>query len=645
MDLDNQDIEKLINEEESSAVFADIMDSFYSLTGAYSDYAGKVKNEKRKDEKKKADELEMQGIKEDIERRYTKQFESALIHSQNPQEEPEIKPVSVLPQVDISEELNSIDSLIDNIDTYIIKPPEKKETQTESFDLTEKNAVYACVYIFGDCISSLFSEGFKRLFKALGSGAKAIFSFFRSIKRRSGFSLARKINNFVNEGKSFKKAYRSFLKILLACLKHPLSFPAVISHYSKKGIKKHSHFIKTAGNFLAPVAAAIVLLCVINYQSGLTFALNVFYNGESVGFVKDESVVVEAGEKMSGLLYSQSEGVGEIQYGLTLISLDEMDDSDTVCDKMLSAENSDLTNACGIYVDDEFICAVKNEADAKTVFYSLLEPYEQEAAENGYSVSFAQSIDYVQGLYPQSTVKEPEELKNVLTGASDGKSRLQLKKAITSTSIAQIPYSTVKQRDLTKYSGYRFVKQKGENGTQRVTAVEIYINGIYQGTEYSYETITEPVNEIIIVGSLTSYNGVYIGEASSKGFLWPAPHCRVVSSPYGWRSSGWHKGIDLCTGNGTAYGSAVIASRSGRVEAIQKSNSGYGHMVLINHGDGYKTRYAHMISGSIRVSVGEYVEAGQTIGKVGSTGNSSGPHLHFEVIYNGETKNPANYIK
>ena len=77
---------------------------------------------------------------------------------------------------------------------------------------------------------------------------------------------------------------------------------------------------------------------------------------------------------------------------------------------------------------------------------------------------------------------------------------------------------------------------------------------------------------------------------------------------------------------------------------MQRSNSGYGNMVLINHGDGYKTRYGHMVSGSITVSVGEYVEAGQTIGKVGSTGNSTGPHLHFEVIYNGETQNPKNYI-
>ena len=67
-------------------------------------------------------------------------------------------------------------------------------------------------------------------------------------------------------------------------------------------------------------------------------------------------------------------------------------------------------------------------------------------------------------------------------------------------------------------------------------------------------------------------------------------------------------------------------------------------MVLINHGDGYKTRYAHLLEGTISVSIGSYVEAGTVIGKVGSTGNSTGPHLHFEVIYNGETQDPKNYI-
>ena len=221
---------------------------------------------------------------------------------------------------------------------------------------------------------------------------------------------------------------------------------------------------------------------------------------------------------------------------------------------------------------------------------------------------------------------------------------VSIKKIITSSEIREIDYEVVKKYDASKYSGYRSVMQKGVNGTERITKTQIYVNDILTDTDYDYETIKEPVDEIVMVGSKTSFNGVYVGEASDYGFLWPAPSCHSVSSPYGWRSSGWHNGIDLVKYGGGALGTPVIAAKSGRVEVVQRSNSGYGNMVLINHGDGYKTRYAHMVKGSMTVSVGDYVEAGQTIGKVGSTGNSTGPHLHFEVIVNGETQNPKNYI-
>ena len=363
-------------------------------------------------------------------------------------------------------------------------------------------------------------------------------------------------------------------------------------------------------------------------------------------------------------------------------------------------ENSvdNLTHACGVYIDGEFICAVKNEADAKTVFNDYLAPYEAETEAENYVVSFAQNIDYVQGLYQDTSdvmwdagkladeirgagskevthtvtfedslatlaesygVSEEyirtlnpgvdwENLKpgeNITVGKTESSKKLvNIKKIITTTSIRDIKFETVTRRDMTKYSGYRQVTQEGVNGSERVTKTAIYIDGVFQDSDYSYETIREAVDEIVVIGTKTSYNGVYIGSASKKGFLWPAPSCHYVSSAYGWRSRGWHKGIDLVKSGGGALGTPVIASRSGKVEVVQRSNSGYGHMVLVNHGDGYKTRYAHLVAGSITVSVGDYVDAGQTLGKVGSTGNSTGPHLHFEVIYNGETYNPANYI-
>lgn len=113
-----------------------------------------------------------------------------------------------------------------------------------------------------------------------------------------------------------------------------------------------------------------------------------------------------------------------------------------------------------------------------------------------------------------------------------------------------------------------------------------------------------------------------------------------ISSYYGYRKSrgDFHSGIDL-QGH---YGDNIYAYKSGVVSKVQYSNRSYGNMVLITHSDGTQTRYAHM--SSISVSNGQSVSGGQIIGHVGSTGNSTGNHLHFEVIINGKTVNPYNYI-
>lgn len=134
---------------------------------------------------------------------------------------------------------------------------------------------------------------------------------------------------------------------------------------------------------------------------------------------------------------------------------------------------------------------------------------------------------------------------------------------------------------------------------------------------------------------------------SSASWGWPLGSASCyISSGYGYRSASisgnsFHGGMDIA-GSGIT-GKAVYASRAGKVITAVTSNTGYGIHVLIDHGDGYSTLYAHM---SVRyVNAGDTVSKGQMIGRVGSTGNVTGPHLHFEVRYYGEKKNPANYVK
>lgn len=128
------------------------------------------------------------------------------------------------------------------------------------------------------------------------------------------------------------------------------------------------------------------------------------------------------------------------------------------------------------------------------------------------------------------------------------------------------------------------------------------------------------------------------------GIRWVIPiNYRRLSSPYGWRihpvygDRRFHSGVDLAAAQGTP----IYATRSGTVTTATY-NSSAGYYVTINHGDGFSSSYLHMTHYTVKV--GQSVSAGQVIGYCGSTGTSTGPHLHFTLYYNGSTVNPANYI-
>ena len=119
----------------------------------------------------------------------------------------------------------------------------------------------------------------------------------------------------------------------------------------------------------------------------------------------------------------------------------------------------------------------------------------------------------------------------------------------------------------------------------------------------------------------------------------------MITSYYGWRfnNTDFHTGIDISGAN--VYGKSVVAANPGRVAFVNTSYTngvGYGMYVIVDHGGGYSTLYAHL--SAIDVSVGDVVARGTPIAKVGSTGWSTGPHLHFEVRINGQHQNPLNYL-
>jgi len=124
------------------------------------------------------------------------------------------------------------------------------------------------------------------------------------------------------------------------------------------------------------------------------------------------------------------------------------------------------------------------------------------------------------------------------------------------------------------------------------------------------------------------------GAVTASGqFVWPT--MGIITQRFSW----YHPGIDIANPSGPSD----VAADSGRVIYAGWDSSGYGNMVFIDHGNGFKTRYGHL--SQIMVISGQTVSKGQTIGRMGNTGHSTGTHTHFEIYLNGVRVNPLNYLK
>jgi len=156
----------------------------------------------------------------------------------------------------------------------------------------------------------------------------------------------------------------------------------------------------------------------------------------------------------------------------------------------------------------------------------------------------------------------------------------------------------------------------------------------------SYDPLLQPVTGRLVSPDLPPLPGAdtFLPEDGlSDGYIWPARG--MLTSGYGWRWGRMHQGIDIAADVGTP----IYAAAKGVVEFAGWNSGGYGNMVEVRHADGSMTRYAHM--NAIHVSVGQRVDQGEQLGEMGSTGYSTGPHLHFEVhVPSQGTVNPIAYL-
>ncbi len=581
--------------------------------------------------------------------------------------------------------------------------PESAQEDNENFggDLT----LYTFVYLLGANCIRVGKRFFKGLRRIIVKPFRAIYSVARIFVIGIDHLFFKWLHRFIDELHYIKAEVKSAYENMRGLsIKNVGLIFSVLRHYIKKGLSRHRAFARSVIRLAMPVAGLIVLVLTTNYWNERTFALEILYGNVSLGYVADENVYLDAetlanerlnlGESETASSQQTEVSIEKPTYKIRVVSKNELTDSSALCDALIENSQSNITNACGIYVDGEFLCAVKNETDATSVFDEILEA--NKPADGEGIVGFVEDIEYVQGLYPDNdetiwdaaklkaklatnkteavyhTVQDGDTLydialeydttieqlyamnpdmgENIYMGdkiiVSMEVNYVRVKVMKTEVRTEEIPYETVQTESSSLYKGTQRVKTEGSEGLAQITELVSYVDGVKISTEeIERVTVREPVDREILVGtkSLTVSGGGGTITTTSGRFVWPVIGLNSISRGYGYASSayasGYHTGIDI-TGGG-AYGRTIIAADAGTV--VQAGwNGSYGYCITIQHSGGLRTLYAHC--SSVGVYVGQYVYQGQAIGRVGNSGYSFGAHLHFEVHVNGRKVNPNPYL-
>ena len=536
----------------------------------------------------------------------------------------------------------------------VVIPPKKKNKVLDP--VLQKRDLFESFLDFAETLGEMYI-GYLR--KLIGILLPVIILPFKASKKISSLivrSLYTLRDKNLRQRLAKSKAIRQDIKsIRLLTLKQEdekktAYFLKEVRKYFSETIFKEESFFKSAYNHLLPFAAILVIILLFHISGNKIPALKIMYQGETIAYAENQSVWNEGKNQALSMLYETADSgdfLKDITFEMERVEPVKLSSASVISESLLANSSSEYKRACGIYIDGKLLCATQNESDALSVLDSILAPYEKKAKDDTI-VGFVEEIEYVQGYYPENSdiIWDTAKLLSVLQSEN---SPVRVKTMKTVTRYETIKYDTVKRNTSTLYKGTKKTVQKGQNGKMLITELVTYIDSqkTYTAT-VSEKVVTAPITEIIQIGTKSNtYGGSY---GSATGFIWPTRGAYRVSSHYGYRSasiSGWsyHGGIDIVLGSGSSAGIPVVASASGTVVTAYSGWRGYGHTVVIDHGNGVKTRYAHMYPGSITVRVGQRVYQGQQIGRIGSTGNSTGPHLHFEVLVNGYKVNPYPYIR
>ena len=465
------------------------------------------------------------------------------------------------------------------------------------------------------------------------------------------------------------------------------------AHYLASGVRRNLRLLPRMAMYILPVCALALGSMVFEYVINQPYALAVQVNGETVDYVANEDVFDTAREDvMERISYAGSDKTElTIEPSYTIAVAHHMLDENEMADAIIQSAGDQIGEGTALYLDGE-LTAVCSDGDAlRAYFTSRLEPYEVPDDPN-VSVGFNKQVTLEDGLYFKdslqdyadvekalSDVKQAQKVYTVKTGdtlwdiahkndltfrelcalntnfkgeplneksniregdeliVTKQEAALEVRITRIETREEEVAFAieTTKSNEYTK--GTTKVLQEGQNGLRRVTFQNVYDtnNVLVEQTILSTEVIKEPVNKKVVQGTKKVKSSTKFITGSGQ-FIWPVPNYRYCSRWYGGR----HRGVDICAPAGTP----IYASAGGTVTKAgynkAGAGTGYGYSVIINHGGGYSSVYAHCLS--LTVSAGQTVKQGQLIGYVGSTGRSTGNHCHFEIRLNGSYIPPQN---
>ncbi len=456
-----------------------------------------------------------------------------------------------------------------------------------------------------------------------------------------------------------------------------------MTRYVKEGFSNNRANVSRLISYVGPVLAAAVFRFVVYRGLNRNYGIEVDYNGEDLGTVSNYNVLENADKIIENKLVSTDNQVWNFDPDIKIVGVKEEStvDERRLANNILGASNRDIVSATGLYVNGEFAGAVEDDTLLRSALDSMTGRYEN--GDDNRSISFVQDVSLTDGIFFQDTIVSDESLAEKVTGEVSGEKRytvvdgdspwgiaqkngityntlmslnpglgedglfpgesvlvgasvpfLQVKVVDRTTRQVEIPFQTKQEKNNSMDLGTTRVSQEGEVGINEETIDTTYIDGVLQSEDIVRTTVLkEPVDKVIQSGTL--YHGQIIEEGTGV-FIRPL-------SAYHW-SRGFagqypaHNGVDLAY----TYGTPIMAADGGVVTKAVYGSTGYGIYCVIEHG-GLQTLYGHC--SALYVSVGQQVSRGQVIARIGSTGNSTGPHLHFEIKSGEYRYNPENYIR